>query len=290
METRHHSPSSTWIRLIRRIRPLAPLGLGAVLATAAAAAADWQAVVEGVARQHVVGGGIDAHVVRVDLANPNLRVITSRESERGITVSEFARRNSAIVAINGDYFDLAMRPLGLAMGACGVWGEAMRGVRRQEVVGVGAGRARIFPRQEPLQTPEPWMTGAISGWPAIVADCDPVERLPGSDHFTHAPHPRTAVGLSADGRELFLVVADGRREDTPGLTLPELAKLMDEMGACSAVNLDGGGSSSMWVGDRIVNRPSDGIERPVVNHLAVVATEDYAGCVGSPADAPVRER
>jgi len=285
METRHRARDGLVTPRIRRIRPLAPLGLLAGLATAAAAAAGWEPVVEGVALQQVVRDGIDAHIVRVDLADPRLRIVTSRESERGLTVSEFARRNSAIVAINGDYFDLQMRPLGLAMGACGVWAEAMPGVRRQEVVGVGEGQARIFPRREPLRAPEPWMTGAVSGWPTIVAGCDPVERLPGSDHFMRAPHPRTAVGLSADGRELFLVVADGRREGTPGLTLPELARLMDEVGACSAVNLDGGGSSAMWVVDRIVNRPSDGVERPVVNHLAVVAAEDYAGCVEAPADA-----
>lgn len=271
-------------RPIRRIRPLAPLGLVAFLAAAVAVASDWQPVAEGVEHQHVVRDGIDAHVLRVDLANANLRVVATRESERGLTVSEFARQNSAIVAINGDYFDVGMRPLGLAMGACGVWAEAMHGVRRQEVVGVGEGRARIFPRREPLRTPEPWMTGAVSGWPAIVADCDPVERLPGSEHFTRAPHPRTAVGLSEDGRELILVVADGRREGVPGLTLPELAALMDEMGACSAVNLDGGGSSAMWIHDRIVNQPSDGLERPVVNHLAVVATEDFAGCEAPPSD------
>lgn len=246
-------------------------------------------MVEGVEHQHVLRDGIDAHVVRVDLSDASLRVVTSRDSERGLTVSEFARRNSAIVAINGDYFDREMRPLGLAMGACGVWAEAMPGARRQEVVGVGAGQARIFPRREPLRAPERWMTGAVSGWPTIVADCDPVERLPGSDHFTLAPHPRTAVGLSADGRELFLVVADGRRKGTPGLTLPELARLMDEMGACTAVNLDGGGSSAMWVVDRVVNHPSDGVERPVVNHLAVVAAEDYGGCAGPPADAQGRE-
>lgn len=288
METRHRARAVLMTQGIRRIRPLAPLGLLAGLATAAAAAAGWEPVVEGVALQHVVRGEIDAHVVRVDLADPRLRIVASRESERGLTVSEFARRNSAIVAINGDYFDLQMRPLGLAMGACGVWAEPMPRVRRQEVVGVGEGKARIFPRREPLRAPEPWMTGAVSGWPAIVADCDPLDRLPGSDHFSRAPHPRTAVGLSADGRELFLVVADGRREGTPGLTLPELAQLMDEMGACSAVNLDGGGSSAMWIIDRIVNRPSDGVERPVVNHLAVVAAADYTGCVGPPADSQGR--
>jgi exopolysaccharide biosynthesis protein len=74
----------------------------------------------------------------------------------------------------------------------------------------------------------------------------------------------------------FLVVADGRREGVPGLTLPELARLMDDLGACTAVNLDGGGSSAMWVRDRIVNQPSDLIERPVANHLAVVVVTEPA--------------
>jgi len=72
---------------------------------------------------------------------------------------------------------------------------------------------------------------------------------------------------------LLLVVADGRREGVPGLTLPELAALLVEVGACTAVNLDGGGSSALWLRDRIVNRPSDGVERKVANHLAVVELE-----------------
>jgi exopolysaccharide biosynthesis protein len=45
-------------------------------------------------------------------------------------------------------------------------------------------------------------------------------------------------------------------------------------GACTAVNLDGGGSSALWLGDRIVNRPSDGVERRVANHLGVVIPEE----------------
>ncbi len=254
-----------------------------VLAGGGTAAADppidgWQPIADGVEYREILHEGLDAHVVRVDLGSDAIRLVTTQEPARGLTVSEFARQASAIVAVNGDYFDVEMRPFGLAMGACGVWGKAMQGIRRQEVVGVGEHRARIFPRKEPLQSPEPWMTGAVSGWPTIVADCDPVARLPGSDHFTRAPHPRTAVGLAADGRQLFLVVVDGRREGLPGVTLPELAKLLDELGACTAVNLDGGGSSAMWIRDRIVNQPSDGVERAVVNHLGVVAAKDYVGC------------
>ena len=234
-----------------------------------AAADAWQLVVPGVEYRQIERDGVDAHAVRIDLSQPGLQIIATSETERGLTVTEFASRNGAVVAINGDYFDLELRPIGLAMGDGRVWAEAIESIRRQEVVGVGGRRVQIFPRVDPLRAPEPWMSGAVSGWPTVVEDCEPVERLPGSDHFTRAPHPRTAVGLSADQQKLYLVVADGRREGVPGLTLPALARLMDDLGACTAVNLDGGGSSAMWVRDRIVNQPSDLIERPVANHLAV---------------------
>ena len=232
---------------------------------------DWQPVAPGIEYQRIDRDGVDAHVVRVNLTEPHLRIIATSEPERGLTVSEFSSRNGASVAINGDYFDLDLQPIGLAMGDGRVWAEASESIRRQEVVGVGDRRVQIFARAEPLRAPEPWMIGAVSGWPMVVDDCEPVARLPGSDHFTRAPHPRSAVGLSADRKQLFLVVADGRREGVPGLTLPELANLLDALGACTALNLDGGGSSAMWVRDRIVNQPSDLVERPVANHLAVIA-------------------
>lgn len=125
------------------------------------------------------------------------------------------------------------------------------------------------------------MRGAVSGWPMLVEDCEVLRELPGSDPFTRAPHPRTAAGVSRDGRTLYLVVADGRREGVPGMTLPELAEFfVSELQACRVMNLDGGGSSAMWVRDAIVNRPSDGPERQVGNHLAVVGAADYRGCAG----------
>jgi exopolysaccharide biosynthesis protein len=235
-------------------------------------AGEWQPVAAGIDYRQELRDGIDAHVVRIDLAEPSLAVVATTAAQRGLTVSEFARARNAIVAINGDYFDAAMDPVGLAMGDGEVWARANESVRRQEVVGVGAGRLRIFPRAQPLREPKRWMSGAVAGWPMIVEDCAPVAALPGSAHFTLAPHPRTAVGLSQDGRSALFVVADGRREGVPGLTLPELAALMVDVGACTALNLDGGGSSALWLVDRIVNRPSDGVERKVANHLAVIDT------------------
>lgn len=88
-------------------------------------------------------------------------------------------------------------------------------------------------------------------------------------------HPRTAAGVTRDGRTLLLVVVDGRQPGwSIGATLPELARLLIEAGAWAAVNLDGGGSTTMWRREpggagRVLNRPSDGRVRPVANHLGI---------------------
>jgi exopolysaccharide biosynthesis protein len=230
----------------------------------------WQQVAPGIEYRHLLRPGLDAHAVRVNLDDDCVQLIASTAGDRGLTVSEFAQRKAATVAVNGDYFDERFDPIGLAMGNGVVWARAREGTRRQEVVGVGGKRVEIFPRGTPLREPAPWMTGAVSGWPMLVEQCQPESRLPGSDFFTRAPHPRTALGLSGDRRRLLLLVAEGRREPVPGPTLRELAELMAELGSCTAVNLDGGGSSALWVGDRIVSRPSDGFERAVGNQLAIV--------------------
>lgn len=237
--------------------------------------ADWRVVTPGVEYQRFERGTLDVHVTRIDLRNPAIRVIATTEQERGLTVSEYARKTNAIVAINADYFDPELRPIGKSLGACGLWWSGGKVGRKQGLVAVGKGRAEI---QRNTQRIRRWMTGAVSGWPMLVENCEVLTELPGSDHFTRAPHPRTAAGLSRDRKTLYLVVADGRREGVPGPTLPELAAFMHELGACSAMNLDGGGSSAFWLEDSIVNQPSDAKERKVGNHLAVVAASDYSGC------------
>lgn len=94
-----------------------------------------------------------------------------------------------------------------------------------------------------------------------------------------AAHPRTAVGFSADGRKMILLTVDGRQVDSRGVTLNELAAMMVELGAANALNLDGGGSSTMLAREpgsadvQVENSPSDGGERPVPNGLALYAPE-----------------
>ncbi|HXF58042.1 MAG TPA: phosphodiester glycosidase family protein [Actinomycetota bacterium] len=98
-------------------------------------------------------------------------------------------------------------------------------------------------------------------------------------------HPRTGVGVRADGR-LLLVVVDGRRPGySVGMTLVEFAELFRWLGAVDALNLDGGGSSTMVVRGDVKNRPCcDGSgERRVVNALLVLPGPDPEETVPAPA-------
>ncbi len=89
--------------------------------------------------------------------------------------------------------------------------------------------------------------------------------------------PRTAVGFSADGRTMHLLTVDGRQVDSRGVTLTEMGQLMAQLGAHHALNLDGGGSSTLLAREpgspavHLENQPSDGGERPVPNGLALYA-------------------
>jgi hypothetical protein len=90
-------------------------------------------------------------------------------------------------------------------------------------------------------------------------------------------HPRTAVGIDRDGGRLLFLVVDGRQTTSRGLTMVELAELMRELGAEDALNLDGGGSSTMAATRpsgqvTVMNLPSDGYQRSVPNGLGITWT------------------
>ncbi len=110
---------------------------------------------------------------------------------------------------------------------------------------------------------------ALGGLPLLRGG----EPLPGLDARFRSP--RTAVGLAPDGRRMYVVVLDGRRETGSGETAAGLAAMMLRLGARDAVLLDGGGSSTLAVRmpgkptATVRNTPSDGHERAVPNGLAI---------------------
>ncbi len=114
---------------------------------------------------------------------------------------------------------------------------------------------------------EPDMTGvrtAIAGGPMLLAD----GRLLTNPAVTGRA-PRTAVGLA--GSKVWFVVVDGRQAATAaGMSHHELAGFMQRLGCTDALNLDGGGSSTLWYEGKVMNHPSDGPLRPVGNALVLV--------------------
>lgn len=129
---------------------------------------------------------------------------------------------------------------------------------------------------------------AVGGFPVLVRDSAEVAGLDSAGAATFAPvrHPRTLVGIAARGRRLLLMTIDGRQPGySAGTTNRETARLALALGATEAINLDGGGSTTMVVERRgadstfveVVNRPSDPAgERPVGNAL-LVAKDVKAG-------------
>jgi hypothetical protein len=113
----------------------------------------------------------------------------------------------------------------------------------------------------------PDLTGvntAIGGGPLLIANGTKQTFSPNPPR-----HPRTAIGWNA--MNLFLVVVDGRQKDlSVGMTLPELADLMLDLGCTDAQNLDGGGSSTLWLGGTLMNSPSDSQERRIANGLILL--------------------
>jgi hypothetical protein len=123
-----------------------------------------------------------------------------------------------------------------------------------------------------LGTDPPWpgLLHAIGGGPRLVAN-GAKYITSATEHFrsdvAYGAAPRTAVGVTAGG-DVLLVAVDGRQAGySVGATLGELADFLIKLGAKDAMNLDGGGSTTLVVRGRVVNRPSDGGQRRVSNAL-----------------------
>lgn len=113
----------------------------------------------------------------------------------------------------------------------------------------------------------------IGGGPRLVRDGQ-IEITGEAELFrpdiTQGRAPRTALGITEDGK-LLLVTVNGRQPNiSVGMSLVELANLLLELGAVQAMNLDGGGSTTMVIRNLVLNLPSDGKERPVSNSIIIL--------------------
>lgn len=189
------------------------------------------------------------------------------------TTSSIAEANEAVFAINGDYY--GFRDTGIVIRNGVVYRDEPA---RSGLAFYADGSVEVYDETttsaDELLADGVWNT--LSFGPAIVENGATVDGIDTvevdtnvGNHSIQGEQPRTAVGV-IDENHLVFVVVDGRNEGySRGATLPELAQIMADLGATTAYNLDGGGSSTMYFNGEVVNQPSNGGERGTSDILYV---------------------
>lgn len=247
-----------------------------MLLVALAHASDtWTDPYEGVRYLHrTTSDPMEVFAAEVDLCGRGVSLRATDSDEIQQTVSSFGNNRGAHVAINGDFFSYdTYYPSGIGLGAGNLWNNDPS---NEGFYVFGGETAWFSAPSETWSVLEAGMEDAVGGRPQLLADGELTYDYSDPSHCAEL-HPRTAMGMSRDGQTVWLVVVDGRSTASEGMTCEQLAELMQELGAWTALNLDGGGSSTLWFDSLgVVNEPSDGSERVVSNHLAVIAEETGA--------------
>jgi hypothetical protein len=243
-------------------------------------------------RTETVPRKLDIHVAIIDTLAPGIRFQVSPESPHAndttiaSTTRNFMTSIGAELAINGDFYSSAgpiagvehKNPSGFAASLGNAYStfDSSRpafhvGKNNVSHIVTGSG-----------YTP----SGGVPVWNAVGGSDHLIQNgvLPtywnDSSHgryaFANELHPRTAIGMNSDRTKVAFFVVDGRRAGfSEGMNFPEIADmLLNDYGMHWAINLDGGGSTTMAINDgtpRVLNRPSDNSERAVANSLALFA-------------------
>lgn len=267
-----------WLYLAGVLGAIGAAGAPAAAATRTSSTTPYPGVIHEIWQEAAIPARV--HVVHVDLTSAEITVRATREDDRGRTVGAFAAATGAQLAINGDLFAAAgYVPDGLALGDGAPWAstadDAVSAVFRFGKVASRTDGLIIVPESVVAFADLPsFTTGAIGGRPMLVRAGQAVTTFDCADAGAMAcmRAPRTALGLSDDNRRLTLVVVDGWQPGSTGMTAAELAAFLRDRGVRDAIGLDGGGASTMYVAGEggVVNAPSDGVQRPVANHVGVV--------------------
>ena len=234
-------------------------------------------------------------LLRIDTEADGLEIITTPSNgdepleTNAQTTRQFLEEHDLSVAINTHFFDpCCSRVLGEDKNLVGL------SIAQSEVVSPASDASQpdaiFFTRRQDSDTPAikafPWpatmfvsfkedpeVSHAIAGRMVL----DDGEVFNGDDRLSTELHPRTLVGLSESARYIYLVTIDGRQPGfSTGASLAEAASIMYFVGARHALNVDGGGSTTMIIRDaegasQLANSPSDGAERYVGSNLGLRA-------------------
>jgi len=260
------------------------MALGASSALAEATPTDWEPLFQGIAHATAQTDTPRLQVInalRVDLAEPNLRFIATPSNGDAPgdttrrTAEQFLDEFEVQVVVNTHFYattaaiDWKADLIGLSV----TEGERVSDLEDLPHGGVSLLLTKDNAARFERTTPDSDLTGvwtAVESWPYFL-----VNGQNHGDPTTESIHPRTAVGLSEDERYLIFITIDGRQPGySEGATFEETAQWLLEFGAHHGLNLDGGGSTHMWIhdpeaGPRALNQPSE--NRAVGSQLGIYA-------------------
>ncbi|MFZ4376658.1 MAG: phosphodiester glycosidase family protein [Saprospiraceae bacterium] len=222
------------------------------------------------------------YILILKAKHPKYRLDLAFAKDSLIKTSAFAKQSKALAAINGGFFDMkAGGSVSFLVSDGVIIHENKPNVLSVEnemganaIVVYDNGKGDILPTQGPTRIPLlKNVEDAIVTGPLLLknSQINPLQKRP----FNDLKHPRSAICLGK--KEIWLVAADGRHKEATGLNLNDLAQFLLSCGCPQAINLDGGGSTTLYLNTKklngIVNHPSDNKkfdsegERPVANVL-----------------------
>jgi exopolysaccharide biosynthesis protein len=227
------------------------------------------------------------HILRIPYALPEYKCVVGLATSGREATSSIAKRTGAVLAVNGGFFEWTGEHVGLTMQSGKIINSTYKMQPSRGSIGFGKHQKIVIDRVSYSDgtitglNGTDWtdVTDVISAGPVLLrnGEIQPVwvdEEL--TLGFSTSAHARTAIGYTRD-TVIYLVVIDGYQPAiSNGISIHNLSKYMKNLGCTDALNLDGGGSSTMVIWNKVVNCVSDevkpgvpGIERPVTNALLI---------------------
>ena len=208
------------------------------------------------------------HISFLEVKNTGRKVVFAIDGEEKelITTSEFGRRATAIAAVNGNFFDVKnggsvdfVKSDGKIINLNRLEKNGNRAFHQRAAVVIENGKVAIkkwdgsTDWEKNLIEKNVLLNGPLLVFMGVNETLDTVA-------FNRLRHPRTCLGIKPNGRIILLTV-DGRNDNSAGMSLFELTKIMRWLGCSDVINFDGGGSTTLWVNgypnNGVINYPTD---------------------------------
>jgi len=243
----------------------------------------WQVFAEGIDYFYgkISSPKLEFHALKINLFAQDIEIVVAGgayhdKQTLSKKVSSFVRDNNLLAGINAVPFDKVSSTENIVIQNVGIVisnGKLIAPTNKNydALVFYKDGKVAIV-NQSAINTIEN-IENAVGGFHQILTNGETAQRT----HDNKARHPRSATGISQDGKYLYLVVIDGRRAGSVGATEEETALLLRSLGSWDALNFDGGGSTALAM--RFANGKIKVVNTPI--HGGIAGQERaVAGCIG----------